>query len=58
MNCYSSHGLQECLGFVVGLWFHQQRVLIELLLLHILIYWKNIYFIPCWGPLILILNKV
>jgi hypothetical protein len=34
-------GLQECLGCMVGARFHQQRVLIGLLLPHTLIYWKN-----------------
>jgi hypothetical protein len=35
------HGLHARLGFVVGAWFHQQRMLIGLLLPHILIYWKH-----------------
>jgi hypothetical protein len=38
MNNVFAHGVHECLCFIVGAWFHQQRVLIGLLPPHTLIY--------------------
>jgi hypothetical protein len=47
------YGLQECLGFAVGAWFHQQRVVttshFNLL--------EKVYFVACSGTVILIFNN-
>jgi hypothetical protein len=51
------HGLQECLGFAAGAWFHQQRVLIGLLLPHSLNLLEKFHFVAWSGPVILIFNK-
>jgi hypothetical protein len=45
-----------CFCFILGARFHQQTVLIGLLLTHILIY-RIMYFVACPGPVILIFNK-
>jgi hypothetical protein len=47
-----NHGLQNVCALL-----HQQRVLIELLLFDILIYWKNLIFVACFGTVVLICNK-
>jgi hypothetical protein len=46
MNKIFICAVHEYLCFIVGAWFHQQRVLIGLLIPHILIDWI-IYFVAC-----------